>query len=563
MVASSSTRSGGREQDIHAQSRWDEQESLEISHAGRLFYRLSRSRTRRPRRRLSAQSGTVNEMEGSTSGLAFADASHNLDEYSKGTVESSTILGDSVLTAPSLPRQGMVKAWYTTKRRNRTPYAALLSDNFWRWASSDGSALFEPALQRFLFGLMKKTLLQLLAEFKRLGASIVYASFNRLFLLTSKPTAANAMAYSRYLLSAVTSRELFKHVQLDIIHYWEYLLWMDTANFGGVIADAESMLAPSDEDGDRQGEAVAPTFNVEMNWNIQTFLPLAVQEKFSVAVGSFIYSLYEHKRRAALAGEHERTPLRAVLEPNTPANPATPHGDADQGKDATSGPTLASASRFATDLVNHTMTRKLLKQLSELKSSMQSSSDEINAAVARDEDEDYIDMLTTEHRRMWSFPSLPGTWLALSNPLLEFIKTTTAVLALAKDNAIEVQILKRNLLDLINVREFSIEAEFRNPCEPFKLPLVICTFCNDDRTLDLCRDSDLMPASPGETPKWKCAKCAFPYNIAQLEMRLVNIATSYLESFHLQDLRCNKCGSLKQTNLQTALRLQWEFRFDG
>ncbi len=41
-----------------------------------------------------------------------------------------------------------------------------------------------------------------------------------------------------------------------------------------------------------------------------------------------------------------------------------------------------------------------------------------------------------------------------------------------------------------------------------------------------------------------------PYSVAQLEMRLVNIATSYLESFHLQDLRCNKCGALKSTNLQ-------------
>ncbi len=278
-----------------------------------------------------------------------------------------------------------------------------------------------------------------------------------------------------------------------------------------------------------------------------------------MAVGSFIYSLYEFKRRAALAGDMDRTPLRPVLEPNTPAH-ATPHvGDAAQSKTAdkdestTITALVPTTAKFTTDLINHTMTRKLLKQLSELKSTMQSSSDEINAAIARDEDEEYIDMLTTEHKRVWSFPALPGTWLALSNPLLEFIKTTTAVLALAKENAIEVQIMKRNLLDLINVREFSAEAEFRNPCEPFKLPLVICTFCNDDRTLDLCRDSDLMPHShtgSQEAAKWKCAKCAFPYNMAALEIRLIQIAHSFLESFHLQDLRCNKCGALKQTNLQ-------------
>ncbi|SNX82388.1 probable POL2 - DNA polymerase epsilon, calytic subunit A [Melanopsichium pennsylvanicum] len=549
---------GGREQDIHAQRRWDEEESLEISHGGSYGTVCLEIGLVDLAVDAVLQSGVVNEMEGSGSGLAFEGASHNLDEYSRGTVETATFLGDSVLTSAVFAAvKGMVKTWYATKRRNRSPYAALLSDNFWRWASSDGSALFEPALQRFLFGLMKKTLLQLLAEFKRLGASIVYASFNRLFLLTSKPTAANAMAYSKYLLSAVTSRELFKHLQLDIIHYWEYLLWMDSANFGGVIAKSESLLAPveSEENGETSHGGDGESFNVEMNWNIQTFLPIAVQEKFSVAVGSFIYSLYEYKRRAVAAGDLERTPLRAVLEPNTPANPNT---DANSESDATkkadsvaAAGSLAHTAKFTQDLINHTTTRKLLKHLSTLKASMQASSDEINAAIARDEDEAYIDMLTVEHKRIWSFPNLPGSWLNFSNPLLELIKTTCAVLSLAKEHSIEVQILKRNLLDMINVREFSSEAEFRNPCEPFKIPLIICTFCNDDRTLDLCRDADLMPAHPNPErgPMWKCGKCAFPYNVAQLETRLVGIANGYLESFHLQDLRCNKCGSVKRDNL--------------
>ncbi|ETS61130.1 hypothetical protein PaG_05080 [Moesziomyces aphidis] len=550
---------GGREQDIHAQSRWDEQESLELSHPG--AYATVCLEVGLVDLAVDAvlQSGTVNDMEGSSSGVAFEGASHNLDEYSRGTVESSTILGDSVLTSAVFSAvKGMVKAWFMTKRRGRSQFSSLLSDNFWRWASSDASAMFEPALQRFLFGLMKKTLLQLLAEFKRLGASIVYASFNRLFLLTTKPSAANAMAYSRYLLSAVTSRELFKHVQLDIIHYWEYLLWMDTANFGGVIADVDSLVAPTEEaeaEAARTTKSGMPTFNVEMNWNIQTFLPLAVQDKFSIAVGSFIFSMYEHKQQAAVAGDLDRTPLRAVAEPNTPANGEASKDDAEDGgkdRDEVVGSAAAAVAKFSTDLINHTMTRKMLKQLASLKTAMQTSSDEINAAVARDEDEEYVDMLTAEHKRAWAFPVLPGSWLAMSNPLLEFIKTTTAVLALSRENAIEVQILKRNLLDMINVREFAPEAEFRNPCEPFKLPLVICAFCNDDRTLDLCRDPDLMPNpnAVAQTPKWKCAKCAFPYSVAQLEMRLVNIATSYLESFHLQDLRCNKCGALKSTNLQ-------------
>ena len=134
----------------------------------------------------------------------------------------------------------------------------------------------------------------------------------------------------------------------------------------------------------KQATAVA-TFNVEMNWNVQTFLPIAVQEKFSVAVGSFIYNLYEFKQRSALAGDLDRTPLRPVLEPNTPVQPDT----SEKGKDQEALTGLAASAKFNTDLINHTMTRKLLKQVSELKNAMQTSSDEINAAIAREEDEDF------------------------------------------------------------------------------------------------------------------------------------------------------------------------------
>lgn len=493
---------GGREEDVHAQQSWDEAEGLEISHPGCYSNVCLEVDLRDLAIDAVLQSGSVNEMEGSGAGsMAFDTASHNLDEYSKGTAHSSMALGDSVLTSQVFNAvKGMVKAWFMDKARGRSQYSNVLADNFWRWASSSASAMFEPAMQRFLHGLMRKTLLQLLAEFKRLGAQLVFASFNRIFLLTSKPTAGSAAAYGRYLMSAVTSRDLFKHLSLEIVHFWEYLLWMDIANFGGVISlDAEE-AEPS------------PNFNVEMNWNVQTFLPPALQDRFSSIIGSFIYQLYDSKRKSVGL---DRTPMRVI------------QGTAGTQPD----PTKTKEAKFAKDLVNHQMTRKLLRMLDDAQTQM--------GQAATDPD------LASQ----WAFPDLPGSHLKLTNPSLEFVKTVTAVLALSKELMVEVQVCKRNLLELIGVREFAAEAEWRNPCEPFRLPLVICQFCNDDRALDLCRDADLMPAAPGQFREWRCAKCDFPYDRTAIEARLVGIVQRHVTTFALQDLRCNKCGRVRADNL--------------
>lgn len=113
------------------------------------------------------------------------------------------------------------------------------------------------------------------------------------------------------------------------------------------------------------------------------------------------------------------------------------------------------------------------------------------------------------------FPMLPGSHLPLNNPALEFIKNVCHILSM--DPAVQqqvctsshtlilncrhfiggryfhqVRLVKTNLLKLIDVRAFSAEAEFHNPCRTFILPDVICSFCSDCRDLDLCRDNSLL-----------------------------------------------------------------------
>ena len=72
------------------------------------------------------------------------------------------------------------------------------------------------------------------------------------------------------------------------------------------------------------------------------------------------------------------------------------------------------------------------------------------------------------------FPVLPGSHLKFTNPALEFVKSLCKVLSL--DTAITDQVnkLRRNLLKLINVGEFSDSADWKDPCISFVLPEVSC-----------------------------------------------------------------------------------------
>lgn len=69
------------------------------------------------------------------------------------------------------------------------------------------------------------------------------------------------------------------------------------------------------------------------------------------------------------------------------------------------------------------------------------------------------------------------------------------VLSLDTNITNQVNKLNRDLLRLVDVGEFSEEAQFRDPCRSYVLPEVICRSCNFCRDLDLCRDPSLSQVS--------------------------------------------------------------------
>lgn len=108
------------------------------------------------------------------------------------------------------------------------------------------------------------------------------------------------------------------------------------------------------------------------------------------------------------------------------------------------------------------------------------------------------------------FPQLFGCHYKLRCPALEFVKYICKVLSLDKNITNQVTKLKKDLLQIVNVREFSKEAEYIDPSLSFIIPQVflfldeffesnflfhlfsifqmICLKCNNSRDIDLCRD---------------------------------------------------------------------------
>lgn len=84
---------------------------------------------------------------------------------------------------------------------------ALLPRFFWRI----GPRLFTvtPAFHVDFYG-------RLIAELRRLGAFVVFASFQKVIIATNKSDVKAARDYAKFVVSTVTSRDLFNTLQVQI-----------------------------------------------------------------------------------------------------------------------------------------------------------------------------------------------------------------------------------------------------------------------------------------------------------------------------------------------------------
>ncbi|KAM3398943.1 DNA polymerase epsilon catalytic subunit A-like isoform X1 [Capsicum galapagoense] len=453
------------------------------------------------------KSNQVNEMEG---GTLFG-----LDQEVNPTTDFTNEQYFSDATTSCAPAfrvlKQLIQRCITDAVTSGNIFADAMLQHLYRWLCSPRSRLHDPALYSMLHKVMQKMFALLVAELRKLGAGIVFASFSKIIIDTGKSDISAAKAYCDNVIKNVQTRELFEWIELEPLQFWHSLLFMDQYNYGGI--QAKHSDGPVEVNSESGEESVCGESQVDIvsSWNIAENLPKATQDHFILIVSEFMYIPWKYAQ--------EHAALRA---------------SSSDGDFCTPSITAALAETFdlqmADDLkkkIRTYFTDKLLKIVCDPNLQMKV----LNNSQKNQETPDAN--------------SQPYSHVKKGDPALEFIKHVSAVLALDQNVQHEVLIMRRNLLKLVRVREFAPEAEFRSLSVSYTLPNVICSYCNDCRDLDLCRDRALI------SHEWHCAvpQCGQPYDREAMESALVQIVRQRERLYHLQDLICLKCHQIKAAHL--------------
>jgi DNA polymerase epsilon subunit 1 len=438
-------------------------------------------------------SSLINELEGSDS-ISFNPAAPSDDATSDGT---NVLYADNAFaTAGITVLREMVKAWWTEASRGST-MADIMVQHLVRWVENPDSFLYDRSLHYYVQMMSRKAFQQLMTDFRRVGSQVVFASANRLLLQTTKGEVGNAYAYSQYILKSIKAKPLFHFLDLEIKEYWDYLVWYDEFNYGGKACQEVV-------------EAENQTLDCVMHWQLSKFLPAPLQPIFHDWVVEFVEVMHKLKRPRLLTDGVDGTPRPTQLPVRTLGN-----------------------DKEDRIILGKEFEKPLKRQIAGL--------------IRRQKDE----MLHPELASDYSFPVLPGSHLRLSNPVLQLVKSLMQVLSLDKNITLEARLLRKELLQSFEIREFSNEARFENPSESLRMQQVICENCTMARDLDFCRDEDLIPdigpdgKVAGETRAWTCSFCDAEYPRLDLEERLIANVEGIVTEWCTQDLRCMKCKGVR------------------
>ncbi|KNA12254.1 hypothetical protein SOVF_127620 [Spinacia oleracea] len=464
------------------------------------------------------KSSQINEIEGSGLHGFEQDTDSNLCTSSEQyDFDESTFCGPAFRVLKQLVQRCLQDAV-----TSGNVYADAILQHLYRWLCSPQSKLHDPALYRMLCKVMQKVFALLLAEFRKLGATVIFANFSKVILDTGKADLAAARAYCDSLLKALQTRDMFEWIEIEPQHFWHSLLFMDQFNYGGIQAKDQdetstSISASSSRclPGDLQVDIVS-------SWNIAEHLPKSTQDHFVVMISEFMYKPWEYALSHA-ANE-------AFL------------GDGDL---CTPSITAPIAEKFESHLTEY------------LKDQISSYFSKSLFTIVREitHHSKGTKRLQSDEELLQVDPQLTG--LAHTEDVaLEFIKHICAVLAMDQNVQHDVLVMRRNLLRLVHVREFAPEAEFSPPPPSFVLPNIICSYCNDVRDLDLGRDPSLL------TQDWRCTvpQCGQPYDKEIMENSLLQIVRQRERLYHLQDLVCVKCHMVKDSHLTEQCKCAGAFK---
>ena len=256
---------------------------------------------------------------------------------------------------------------------------------------------------------------------KRLGAVVVHADFNRVILCTKKRSLADALAYVEYVTNTIHNKELFHSIDMRFLKAWDYLLWCDPSNFGGI----KSKMSPSmsekakkgkksaeggdedDDEGDDEAEEDGTEFSdgededdddgpdIEMNWNLASYLPEegACQKNFNTVIAGYVMAIHQFLQDEAERVVPGSTPVRRRRNASQTQSSQRRREGVGEG-----GPTV---EEYARELVSGELAQRLFAITEKIHKKMPEQLGDLSHSA---------------------FPALPGSHLRLTNPALEFVK---------------------------------------------------------------------------------------------------------------------------------------------
>lgn len=406
---------------------------------------------------------------------------------------ASTFAEDSFSSPALAILRSMVKDWWDDALRNNVNADSIMNALV-TWVNKNESLLYDPALHYHVHNLTSKALLQLINEFKKMGAQVIFANRNRMLVQTTKVSVENSYAYGQYILKAARSKPLFNFLDLKIVKYWDLLVWMDEFNYGGrccteIVNEEIQNLIP------------------ENHWHLQKFLPILFQNEFEDWIVIFLDALSKYKSEHLLGG--------GTQNPNTPRATQIVHILRGQKKLEAKEIDEEDINNGVIEIFRKPLTRRIEKLYRR----------QLEA------------ILNPEFKKEYEFPKLAGSHLNLKNPVLELVKFLCAIFALSQKRTIEVRLLRKELLQIFDIREFSKEAVFNNPSSSLKLPQVICDYCNHITDIDFCCQN--------EESVWNCSNCHKPYDKSAIEEGIISQLNKLFVKFYSQDLKCDKCNQIR------------------
>uniref|UniRef100_A0A8D8VQ89 DNA polymerase epsilon catalytic subunit n=3 Tax=Cacopsylla melanoneura TaxID=428564 RepID=A0A8D8VQ89_9HEMI len=182
------------------------------------------------------QSHQIHELEGTSGAVSFDTMPQaSLEEMVEGTTLTLPSYDETALCSAAFKvLRAVVSTWLKDIARDQNVFADFQLVHFYRWLRSPHSLLYDPAIRRTLHNLMKKLFMQLIAELKRLGSTIVYANFHKIIICTRKRTVADAIGYVEFVVQSIRNKELFHGIDISYNQCWLYLMWLDPWNHGGI-----------------------------------------------------------------------------------------------------------------------------------------------------------------------------------------------------------------------------------------------------------------------------------------------------------------------------------------